>query len=130
MKNIIKDFLLATLAAYVVQSTTVIAEVYGGGYWEAIGLGNMPCEEFLPKSEDAAYKEISAVWLSGFMSGVNFTSSDVYDISWGEDMYVLTELVLMRCKQQPEKRLSDIVTEMVYIRYQDKNYTATKDVKN
>ena len=73
---------------------------------------------------------MGAVWLSGFMSGVNFTSSDVYDITWGEDIYVLTELVISRCKLQPEKLLSDIATEIVYTRYQDKNYTPVKDIGN
>jgi hypothetical protein len=112
------------------HASTAIAEVYGDGYWEAIGLGNMPCDEFLSKSENAGYKELGAVWLSGFMSGVNFTSSDIYDITWGEDIYVLTELVISRCKLQPEKLLSDMATEIVYKRYQDKNYTSIKDVEN
>ena len=77
------------------KSSSAIADVYGGGFWEAIGLGNMPCGEYLAKTdEDAAYKELGAVWLSGFMSGVNFTSEDVYDITWGEDIYLLTNLVI------------------------------------
>ncbi len=63
------------------------------------------------------------------MSGVNLTFSDVYDITWGEDIYALAELVVTRCEPQPENLLSDIATEMVYIRYQ-KNYTLVKDVKN
>ena len=108
----------------------VNAEVYGGGYWEAIGLGNMPCLEFTAKSKDEAYKELGAVWLSGFMSGVNFTSSDVYDITWGEDIYLLTDLVIKRCGEHPDKLLSDVATQIVYTRYKDKNYTATKDVKD
>jgi len=60
------------------------------------------------------------------MSGVNFTSEDVYDITWNEDLYVLTDLVIKRCGEQPEKFLSDIATEMVYQRYQDKNYTPSE----
>jgi len=102
------------------------AEVYGGGHWEAIGLGNMQCSEFTIKSEEESYRELGAVWLSGFMSGVNFTSEDVYDITWNEDLYVLTDLVIKRCGESPEKFLSDIATEMVYQRYKDKNFTATK----
>ena len=117
--------------ACVFKSFDTTADVYGGGFWEAIGLGNMPCSDFLSKTEDdAAYKELGAVWLSGFMSGVNFTSNDVYDITWGEDIYVLTDLVIERCKQQPEKLISDIATDMVYKRYQDKNFTPTSDINN
>lgn len=130
MEKITKHFLIIVLMIYTILPSVAMAEVYGGGYWEAIGLGNMPCEEFLSKTKDAAYKELGAVWLSGFMSGVNFTSSDVYDITWGEDIYVLTELVISRCKSQPEKLLSDIATEIVYTRYQDKNYTPVKDIGN
>ncbi len=130
MKKAIKIIQILILAILISCSSPAIAEVYGGGYWEAIGLGNMPCKDFLAKTKDAAYKELGAVWLSGFMSGVNFTSSDVYDITWGEDIYTLTELVITRCKLQPEMLLSDIATEIVYTRYLDKNYTATKDVKN
>ena len=105
------------------------ADVYGGGYWEAIGLGNIQCSEFSEKAKEDSYKELGAVWLSGFMSGVNYTSNDVYDITWGEDIYVLTDLLIKRCNENPEKYLSDIATQMVYNRYKDKNYTATKDVK-
>jgi len=105
------------------------AEVYGGGHWEAIGLGNMQCSEFSTKTKEESYRELGAVWLSGFMSGVNFTSADVYDITWNEDLYVLTDLVIKRCGENPEMFLSDIATQIVYQRYQDKNFTATKDVK-
>ena len=63
------------------------------------------------------------------MSGVNFTSEDVYDITWGEDLYVLTDLVITRCSENPIKLLSDVATEIVYKRYQDKNYSATKDIE-
>ena len=107
-----------------------LTEVYGGGFWEAIGLGNMECGEYLVKTkQDAAYKELGAVWLSGFMSGVNFTSDDVYDITWGEDIYVLNDLVIKRCQQDTERLLSDIATEMVYQRYKEKNFTPTSDIK-
>jgi len=107
--------------------SNLAAEVYGGGRWEAIGLGNMQCSEFTIKTEEESYRELGAVWLSGFMSGVNFTSEDVYDITWNEDLYILTDLVIKRCGENPEKYLSDIATEMVYQRYKDKNFTATKN---
>lgn len=128
MRNIIKKLSVTIFVVYIIHSP-VLADVYGGGYWEAIGLGNMECEEFNAKTGDENYRELGAVWLSGFMSGVNFTSEDVYDITWGEDLYVLTDLVIKRCTESPQKLLSDIATELVYQRYQDKNYTATKDVK-
>ena len=121
---------MTVFAAYVIQSSVAYAEVYGGGYWEAIGLGNMQCAEFTMKTEEESYRELGAVWLSGFMSGVNFTSEDVYDITWGEDIYVLTDLVIKRCSENPKKLLSDVATELVYKRYQDKNYSATKDVND
>ncbi len=115
----------------VFKSSYAFAEVYGGGFWEAVGLGNMPCSEFVVKIDnDAAYKELGAVWLSGFVSGVNFTSDDVYDITWGEDVYILTDLIIKRCRQQPKKLISDIATEMVYRRYREKNYTPTSAIKN
>lgn len=129
MNKIIKKLSVTIFVAYIIHFPA-IADVYGGGYWEAIGLGNMPCEEFTAKTKDESYRELGAVWLSGFMSGVNFTSEDVYDITWGEDLYVLTDLVIKRCSENPQKLLSDIATEMVYQRYQDKNFSATKDVKN
>jgi len=129
MHKSIKTLSVTILIASAIQST-VLADVYGGGYWEAIGLGNMTCDEFTAKTKDESYRELGAVWLSGFMSGVNFTSEDVYDITWGEDLYVLTDLVIKRCFENPQKLLSDIATEMVYQRYQDKNFSATKDVKN
>jgi len=130
MNKCIKKISITVLIACVIQSPLVFADVYGGGYWEAIGLGNMSCEEFVAKSKDESYRELGAVWLSGFMSGVNFTSEDVYDITWGEDLYVLTDLVITRCSENPKKLLSNVATEMVYKRYQDNNYTETKDVKN
>ncbi|MDH3609281.1 MAG: HdeA family protein [Gammaproteobacteria bacterium] len=129
MHKSIKILLVTILIASAIKSA-VLADVYGGGYWEAIGLGNMTCEEFTVKTKDENYRELGAVWLSGFMSGVNFTSEDVYDITWGEDLYVLTDLVIKRCSENHNKLLSDIATEMVYQRYQDKNFSATKDVKN
>jgi len=108
-------------------TANISAEVYGGGRWEAIGLGNMQCSEFVTKTVEESYRELGAVWLSGFMSGVNFTSDDVYDITWNEDLYVLTDLVIKRCEESPDDYLSDIATEMVYQRYKDKNYTASDD---
>ncbi len=128
-KNI-KTTLVIIISSCVINSSLVLADVYGGNYWEVIGLGNMQCEEYAAKAKDESYRELGAVWLSGFMSGVNFTSEDVYDITWREDLYVLTDLVIKRCGEQPEKLLSDIVTEMVYKRYQDNNFTATKDAEN
>ena len=130
MKKTFKFTQLFLLMAYFMCATNAKAEVYGGGYWETIGLGNVPCKVFLTKTEDEAYKELGAIWLSGLMSGINFTSSDVYDITKGEDIYILTELIITRCKLYPERLLSDIATAMVYTRYQDKNYTAAKDTKN
>jgi hypothetical protein len=120
-------FLILICSSYV---SNLAADVYGGGYWEAIGLGNMTCDELSANTIDEGYRELTAVWLSGFMSGVNFTSEDVYDITWGEDLYVLTDLVIKRCGENPEKLLSDVATKMVYQRYQDKNFSATKDAKN
>ena len=114
----------------VLKSSQAVAEVYGGGYWEVIGLGNMQCAEFNAQTDQKSYKELVAVWLSGFMSGVNFGSEDVYDITWGEDVYVLTDLVIARCEENSEKLLSDIATQIVYTRYQDENFTPTKDIKN
>ncbi|MEJ2115187.1 MAG: hypothetical protein P8X88_03875 [Gammaproteobacteria bacterium] len=128
MIEIIKTTLIIIISC-AIKSSLVLAEVYGGSYWEVIGLGNMQCEEFAAKAKNESYRELGAVWLSGFMSGVNFTSVDVYDITWSEDLYVLTDLVIKRCGEQPEKLLSDVATEMVYTRYQDNNFTATKDVK-
>ena len=128
MHKLIKTLFATILIASAIQSLA-LADVYGGGYWEAIGLGNITCEEFTAKTKDESYRELGAVWLSGVMSGVNFTSEDVYDITWGEDLYVLTDLVIKRCSENSKKLLSDIATEIVYQRYQDKNFTATKDVK-
>ncbi len=110
---------------------SALADVYGGGFWEAIGLGNMQCNDFITKVDnDVAYQELGAVWLSGFMSGINFTSSDVYDITWGEDLYVLADLITKRCRQHPDKLVSDIATEMVYKRYKEKNFTPASEVNN
>jgi hypothetical protein len=113
-----------------VYASNLVADVYGGGNWEAIGLGNMTCGEFVSKTTEESYRELGAVWLSGFMSGVNFTSEDVYDITWGEDLYVLTDLVIKRCAESSEKYLSDIATEMVYKRYKSKNFTSKKDLED
>ena len=126
-KNLI---LVIIIVVAVLKSSQAVAEVYGGGYWEVIGLGNMQCAEFNAQTDQKSYKELVAVWLSGFMSGVNFGSEDVYDITWGEDVYVLTDLVIARCEENSEKLLSDIATQIVYTRYQDENFTPTKDIKN
>ena len=126
MKKIISKFFVLFVFSYVSHVSYVAAEVYGGGNWEAIGLGNMQCSEFIIKTDEESYRELGAIWLSGFMTGVNFSSEDVYDITWNEDLYVLTDLVIKRCGDNPEKFLSDIATEMVYQRYRNKNFTAPK----
>ncbi len=124
-----KNTSVATLILSLVMPTSAFAEVYGGGPWEAIGLGNMPCSEFIIKADEKGYKELGAIWLSGFMSGVNFTSEDVYDITWGEDLYVLTDLLTKRCTENPDELVSDIATDMVYKRYKNKNFSSTESVK-
>ena len=88
----------------------------------------MSCEELSNKINDESYRELTAVWLSGFMSGVNFTSDDVYDITWGEDVYSLRDLIIKGCKQHPDKVLADIASELVYQRYQDKNFTSQDQI--
>lgn len=130
MNKYIKTTLSMVLMLLSFQSSSAYAEVFGGGPWEVIGLGNMPCNEFSNKAEEKSYRELGAIWLSGFMSGVNFTSEDVYDITWGEDLYVLTDLLIKRCSENPKKLLSDIATDMVYKRYKHNNFSSTKDVKN
>jgi len=129
MNKVVKNLVVFIFIALAGKPLLSLADVYGGGYWEIIGLGNMSCEELSAKAEDESYRELTAVWLSGFMSGVNFTSEDVYDITWGEDVYVLRDLIINGCKQQPAKALADIASEIVYQRYEDKNYTATEDLK-
>ncbi|MEM7400375.1 MAG: HdeA/HdeB family chaperone [Pseudomonadota bacterium] len=129
MKKYTKIISAFLICISVSVSPLCFAEVYGGGYWEAIGLGNIQCSEFSERTKDEAHKELGAVWLSGFMSGVNFSSKNVYDITWGEDIYVLTDLLIKHCNDNPEKYLSDIATQMVYNRYKDKNYSATKDMQ-
>ncbi len=126
MEKFKKIKLAVACILFSLQTPSALAEVYGGGPWEAIGLGNMPCNEYTVKAEEKSYRELGAIWLSGFMSGVNFTSEDVYDITWGEDLYVLTDLLIKRCSENPKKLVSDIVTEMVYQRYQDKNFTSSE----
>lgn len=128
MYKSIKKYLISTLLLFCTWHSNSVAEIYGGGYWETIGIGNMPCEKFINKASGGAYKELGAVWLSGFMSGINFTSHDIYDITWGEDLYVLTELVISKCTDNPEKIISDIASEIVYSRYKDKNFTHVDDV--
>jgi len=130
MNTFKKSTLAFILILLSLQTSSVIAEVYGGGPWEAIGLGNMPCNEFASKAEEESYRELGAIWLSGFMSGVNFTSEDIYDITWGEDLYVLTDLLIKRCSENPKQLLSDIATDMVYKRYKNKNYSSTQDVED
>ena len=126
----VKKNLIAIVLIFSINSNLASAEVYGGGYWEAIGFGNMQCADFNAQDNQASYKELAAVWLSGFMSGVNFSSEDVYDITWGEDVYLLTDLVIKRCQGNPDKLISDVATQIVYNRYKDKNFTATKDVSD
>ena len=65
MNKCIKNISVTVFIACTIQSSFVFADVYGGGYWEAIGLGNMSCEEFVAKSKDESYRELGAVWLSG-----------------------------------------------------------------
>lgn len=129
MNKYVNNVSVIVLITCAVTPSLAQADVYGGGFWETIGLGNMQCEEYLAKSNEPGFKELGAFWLSGFLSGINFTSTDVYDITWGEDIYVLTDLMAEGCEQQPNKVLADIASEMVYQRYQDKNFTASKDIK-
>lgn len=110
--------------------TTLHAEVYGGGYWETIGIGNMPCDVLLSNTQNTDYKEVVSVWVSGLLTGVNFTSQDVYDITEGEDIYMLTEALIAECEAHLDKTLSDIATEMVYTRYQGNKFVPAKDEKN
>ena len=126
-----KKFLLTLVfSLYMLKPVSVMADVYGGGFWEAMGLGNMQCKVYIANiNDDMAYKELGAVWLSGFMSGVNFTSTDVYDITKGEDIYALAEQVIKKCEEQPDKLISDFATEMVYKRYQEKKYTNSSEIK-
>lgn len=109
---------------------TLHAEVYGGGYWETIGIGNMPCDVVLSNTQNTDYKEVISVWISGFMTGVNFTSQDVYDITEGKDIYMLTEALIVECEVNLDKTLSDIATEMVYTRYQGNKFFPAKDKRN
>lgn len=128
--NIFKTHIFAVIwMLCMFQPIIAFSQVYGDGPWEAIGLGNMPCDEFTVRVEEESYRELGAIWLSGFMSGVNFTSDDIYDITWGEDLYVLTDLLIRRCSENPKELLSDIATDMVYKRYQDKNFTSTNDIE-
>ena len=125
-----KLLLTFIFSLYMLKPVSVVADVYGGGFWEAMGLGNMQCKVYIANiNDDMAYKELGAVWLSGFMSGVNFTSTDVYDITKGEDIYALTEQVIKKCEKQPDKLISDFATEMVYKRYQEKKYTNSSEIK-
>ena len=125
--NKLKLFLFCVLLFKLVCAS-LHAEIYGGGYWETIGIGNMPCEVLLSNSQNTDYKEVISVWVSGFLTGVNYTSHDVYDITNGEDIYMLTDALIVKCEKHPDKTLSDLVTEVVYSRYHGNEFVPAKDV--
>ena len=126
MCKLFKNYLVVFLLCN--WNCNLFADVYGGGYWETIGLGNMSCEQLSTNANEKAHRELVAVWLSGFMSGINFTSVDIYDITWGEDLYVLADLVNSKCEAHPDKIISDIASDLVYTRYKDKNFKHIDDV--
>ena len=124
----VKYLLALILSVCIHNPASVMAGVYGGGFWEAMGLGNMQCKVYNAHIKaDTAYKELGAVWLSGFLSGINFTSTDIYDITQGEDIYSLTENLIKQCEKEPDKLISDFASEMVYKRYKEKKFTKSSD---
>jgi len=131
MVYIFKKYLLHILLLVLIFScSTLNADVYGGGNWETIGIGNLPCKEFNSNAQNSDHKEIASMWVSGYLTGINFTSQDVYDISNAEDIYMLTRSLIINCEAYPDKTLSEIATEMVYKRYQGKNYIPAKNKEN
>jgi len=78
MKKFITQFFAILVFSSVCHVPHLAAEVYGGGHWEAIGLGNMPCSEFTKKTKEESYRELGAVWLSGFMFVRFYVRSEFY----------------------------------------------------
>lgn len=128
--SILRNNILLFNIMLVFYCTSLNAEIYGGGYWETIGIGNMPCNVLLSNNQNTDYKEVASVWVSGFLTGVNFSSKNIYDITKGKDIYLLTNKLISDCKIFPDKTLSDIVTEWAYKKYQEQDYTPANKTKN
>ena len=96
MKRILSTYLLTI---FLLSSNLAKADVYGGGEWEVIGIGNIPCEQFLKKFNKGSFRESISDWVSGFMSGVNYSSKGVYDITNGDDIKITMKLIEKYCEK-------------------------------
>ena len=66
MEKITKHFLIIVLMIYTILPSVAMAEVYGGGYWEAIGLGNMPLRRVFIQNKGCCVQRVGcglAFWV-------------------------------------------------------------------
>ena len=92
-------FLFIALNIFFINTVFAKESVYGGGEWEVIGIGNLPCEKYLENIKYDTYKDAVFNWVSGFMSGVNFSTTGVYDITNGDDIEIVMKLIERYCQK-------------------------------
>ena len=124
----------AVLLAGIGSSAAVYAADTGGRY--AIkGFGQMPCSRFSEAREkrEPAYLILGG-WIEGYLTALNQTSAETYDLTSFESTDLLAGLIDRHCRKNPEHRFADVVRAMaqrlVEFRLQEYSEIVTVEVED
>lgn len=94
------------------------------------GAGLAECSKYTKaKSDKTTDFYVFAGWVDGYLTVINKTTDDTYDITPWESLETLTLLLDFHCKKQPDERFSVAVSRLVQGLYADRLKRRSEVVK-
>lgn len=78
------------------------------------GLGRVPCKRFVELCEKGATEcKLTASWIEGYISALNVTTPETFDLLAWQDSSVVGEFSFNICKRHPDAVLIEAINEIV-----------------
>ena len=103
---------------------------YAGGTFQVFGVATTSCGKYISHFNDVRWKVLYRNWVTGFMTGVNYSSKDIDDISGGLDSDALLKFIYNYCEENPLKTVSDGAHYLVQELYDSGAYSRSSSAGN
>jgi len=86
------------------------------GKYATLGQGINSCGKVTKifKSSDEVAKQLTQAWVNGYITALNISNQNTYNISDGVDLAGRTQWILNYCKNNPLNQLSNAVEHLAH----------------
>jgi hypothetical protein len=121
-------FLMAIVFSF--GTTVSYSNPYMGGEYQTLGIAVNSCGTYVSDFNNAQRKVLYGTWITGYITGINYSNSDISDISGGLDTEALLKWIYNYCEQYPLKKVSNGAHYLVQELYESGAYTRSSNAGN